>query len=131
MSNPWPYPIAPVLLDSKPQRRHESEGTVVLGSETDYADLSRLADEGALSRIVVADLDVLQDRDAAQALIDLKLRGVKIERAPDLFERANQKIWIEGLSAEALIFANGFSVSSSYRSLKRAFDLIASIVLLI
>jgi exopolysaccharide biosynthesis polyprenyl glycosylphosphotransferase len=107
------------------------ESTIVLKSQADYSDLARSAFEGTPSRIVITDLDILQDNHTVDALIDLRLRGVKIERAADSFERANRKVSIEALSAERLIFANDFSVSSLYRALKRVFDVVASFVLLV
>src|SRR4051812_39988677 len=94
-------------------RRQESEGTVIVGSQTmarrlyteivdqdsaaslrvgEYSDLQHLAQQGSVSRIVVADPELEQHGDVAQALIDLKLRGVKIESAVESFERANRKI---------------------------------------
>jgi exopolysaccharide biosynthesis polyprenyl glycosylphosphotransferase len=63
-------------------------------------------------------------------LIDLKLRGVRIETAADSFERVSRKIWIEGLSADQLIFANGFCPSKSYLLLKRFLDVALSAVAL-
>src|SRR5262249_24850524 len=78
-------------------RREESESTVMVGSEsilrklyneiadqevadhlrvTQYSDLSHLAQHGMLSRVVVAESDMQLDSTAAQALIDLKLRGI-------------------------------------------------------
>jgi exopolysaccharide biosynthesis polyprenyl glycosylphosphotransferase len=133
-------------------RRQEWEGTVIVGSEamaqklysdildrettdtlriTDYSDLSRLARQGGISRVVIADREIQQDSDAAQALIDLKLRGVKIERADESFERTNRRIWIEGLSPEHLIFADGFCVSNIYLGVKRLIDVVLSVTLLV
>ena len=133
-------------------RRQESEGTVMVGSEaivrklytemvdqetsdnlriTEYSDLGHLAQQGTVSRVVVAESDAQLDSIAAQALIDLKLRGIKIESALESVERMNRKIWIAGLSAERLIFANGFCASKSYLVLKRAIDVLLSSALLV
>jgi exopolysaccharide biosynthesis polyprenyl glycosylphosphotransferase len=132
-------------------RRQESDATVIVGSEsmaqrlyrqivnhettnnlyvTDYSGLRRLALQGAISRVVVADAGIQGQDDAAQALIDLKFRGIKIESAVESLERANRKIWIEGLSAEQLIFAGGFCASRFYLGLKRAIDIALSLVVL-
>jgi exopolysaccharide biosynthesis polyprenyl glycosylphosphotransferase len=133
-------------------RRQESEGTVIVGSDamaqklygdivdseisdslriTDYSDLTRLASQGGISRVVIADPEIQQDSNAAQALIDLKLRGVKIERAGESFERTNRRICIEGLSAEHLIFADGFCASNFYLGIKRLIDVVLSVTLLV
>src|SRR5205807_8356687 len=93
--------------------------------------LATLAGQGSISRVAVADPEIHQDSDAAQALIALKLRGIKIESAVETFARAKRKIWIEGLSAERLIFAGGFSASGPYLSLKRVLDIILSVGLLV
>jgi exopolysaccharide biosynthesis polyprenyl glycosylphosphotransferase len=133
-------------------RREESEGTVIVGSRdtahrlyshivdqdaggnlriSGYSDLEHVCRQKAVSRIVVADPEVNGDGGAAQALIDLKLRGIKIETADESFERAKRKIWIEGLSPERLIFARGFSASKIYLRLKRLLDITLSVLLLI
>ena len=126
-------------------------GTVIVGSETiarklyselaaqegpekfrvvDYMDLGGLSKRENISRIVVADEEIQQGSQAAQALIDLKLRGVRIESALESFERQGRKIWLEGLSAERLIFANGFCPSSFYLKAKRVIDLVFSVIML-
>jgi len=133
-------------------RRQEAESTVIVGSQaiaqrlyseiidqettdnlriTELSDLGRLAQQGPISRVVIADPDIQKEGAAAQALIDLKFRGVKIETAIESFERANRKIWIEGLSAERLIFADGFCASPFYLGLKRVIDVVLSVGLLL
>ena len=133
-------------------RGEDPEGTIIVGSETmarklyseivgqdhaanfrvlDYPDLNPLLQRETISRVVVADPEIRQESDAAKTLIDLKLRGVRVESAVESFERASRKIWIEGLSPERLIFANGFCPSKVYAALKRLGDLGLSIALLI
>jgi exopolysaccharide biosynthesis polyprenyl glycosylphosphotransferase len=129
----------------------EPDGTVIVGSETmvrklyseivghndgsnlrilNYADLTPLSQREEISRIVVADSEIGQESEAARTLIDLKLRGIRVESAVESFERLSRKIWIEGLSSERLIFANGFCPSRFYLSLKRLIDLALSIAVL-
>jgi len=133
-------------------RRQESEGIVIVGSNalahklyshiadqeakgtlriTDYSGLGRLAQQGTISRVVIADPELDQGEAAAQSLIDLKFRGVKIETAAESFERASRKICLEGLSPEQLIFADGFCASKFYLGVKRAMDIALSVTLLI
>src|SRR5262249_44511912 len=133
-------------------RTADSEEVVIVGSEvtarklyngiaeqdtgenvriSQYADLSRLVEQGSISRVVVADSEIRQGSDAAQALIPLKLRGIRIESPAESFERISRKIWIEGLSAERLIFANGFCPSRLYLSVKRFLDISFSLGLLV
>jgi exopolysaccharide biosynthesis polyprenyl glycosylphosphotransferase len=133
-------------------RFDDPAGTVIVGSEemarkiyneivereapeniriVGYQDLGRFAQEGNISRVVVADQDIQNEATAAQTLIDLKLRGVRIESALESFEKTGQKIWLEGLSAERLIFANGFCPSRIYLACKRVLDVVLSLVLLV
>jgi exopolysaccharide biosynthesis polyprenyl glycosylphosphotransferase len=127
----------------------DSEEVVIVGSEatarklyngiataenvriTQYADLRRLVEQGSISRVVVADPEIRQGSDAAQALIPLKLRGIRIESPVESFERISRKIWIEGLSAERLIFADGFCPSKLYLGVKRFLDIFLSLGLLV
>jgi exopolysaccharide biosynthesis polyprenyl glycosylphosphotransferase len=139
-------PIVRSLIKS-----HEPDGTVIVGSETmarklysdivdedtagslrivQYADLSPLSQRQSISRVVVADPEIHQEGDAAKTLIDLKLRGIRVESAVESFERASRKIWIEGLSPERLIFANGFCPSQFYLLLKRGLDVALAVLLL-
>jgi exopolysaccharide biosynthesis polyprenyl glycosylphosphotransferase len=127
------------------------DGTVIVGSETmvrklygeivghndaaslrilNYSDLTPLSQREAISRVVVADSQTGLESEAARTLIDLKLRGVRVESVVESFERLSRKIWIEGLSSERLIFANGFCPSKTYLALKRVIDLALSIALL-
>ena len=96
-----------------------------------YQDLGRFAGQDNISRVVVADHDIQSELGAAQTLIDLKLRGVQIESALESFEKVGQKIWIEGLSPERLIFADGFCPSKIYQGCKRVSDIILALLLLL
>jgi exopolysaccharide biosynthesis polyprenyl glycosylphosphotransferase len=96
-----------------------------------YQDLERFAQEENISRVVVADQDIESETAAVQTLIDLKLRGVRIESALDSFEKATQKIWIDGLSPERLIFAAGFCPSKAYLACKRVLDVVLALLLLL
>ena len=120
----------------------EAEGTVIVGSETmarklyseivdedagtlrvvKYTDLRPLFEREAISRIVVADPEIQEESDAT-VLIDLKLRGVRVESAVDSFERASRKIWIEGLSRGTTDICERFLSTAIYLFVKRVLDL--------
>jgi exopolysaccharide biosynthesis polyprenyl glycosylphosphotransferase len=133
-------------------RVDDEAGTIIVGSEemarklyseiiqrdapetiqiVGYEDLGRFARQQQISRVVVADRDIQHDSTAAQTLIDLKLRGVRIESALESFEKASRKIWVEGLSPERLIFADGFCPSKIYLGCKRALDILLALLLLL
>jgi len=131
---------------------YDTEATVIVGSQTmarklyseiveqeavgnlrvtDYADLGSLAQQGHVSRVVIADSEIQGDGETTHTLIDLKLRGTKIETAIEAFERTCRKIWIDGLSPSRLIFADGFSASKIYLGAKRCFDIALAALLLV
>ena len=133
-------------------RFEEPVGTVIVGSEemarrlyneiiereapeniriVGYQDLGRFAQDEHISRVIVADHEIQAETAAAQTLIDLKLRGVRIESALESFEKVSQKIWIEGLSPERLIFADGFCPSKIYLGCKRVLDIVLALLLLL
>jgi exopolysaccharide biosynthesis polyprenyl glycosylphosphotransferase len=132
-------------------RRREGEETLILGSDSrarklyaelmddeksgsvrviPYGELERFAGQEGVSRIVVADRGT-GSPGTAQALIDFKLRGVKIETAVESFEKKSQKIWLEGLSPEWFIFADGFNPSKLCLACKRILDVTLSAALLL
>jgi exopolysaccharide biosynthesis polyprenyl glycosylphosphotransferase len=133
-------------------RRKDSGETVIVGSallaqklykeliegdapeHVQIVDLSRLAalrDRKGISRIIIANAEIHGDAGATEALLDFKLRGVKIETGVESTERAIRKIWLEGLSAECLIFAQGFSPSKLYMACKFALDAALAAALLV
>jgi sugar transferase (PEP-CTERM system associated) len=95
------------------------------------SEIGSLANNRSLSRIVVSDPKIEENTKLAEALIDCKLRGVKIETPVDSFEKLNRKIWIQGLSPDWLIFARGFQPSKLYLCAKRAFDVVLALVVLV
>jgi exopolysaccharide biosynthesis polyprenyl glycosylphosphotransferase len=92
-------------------------------------DFSKDAIDDDVSRIVITDSALEPNLELTNALIGYKFRGVKIERAVDSYERASRKIWLEGLSPEWLILANGFSPSRAYLNVKRVIDITFAIIL--
>jgi exopolysaccharide biosynthesis polyprenyl glycosylphosphotransferase len=96
-----------------------------------YSDLDRFKEQSSLSRIVVADNEIQGGADTVHTLMDLKLRGVKVESATESFERSARKLWIEGLSPQSLLFANGFNPSKAYLACKRGCDVLFAIIFLI
>jgi exopolysaccharide biosynthesis polyprenyl glycosylphosphotransferase len=96
-----------------------------------YSDLSSLREQTSVSRIVVIDKEIQGDADTVHTLMDFRLRGVKVESASESFERMARKLWIEGLSPQSLVFADGFYASKSYLRMKRVFDVLFAALLLI
>ena len=132
--------------------RADQETTLIIGSEetarkiyndlavneppdsvfiAQYSDLNSLTKQSNVSRIVVIDSDIQGGADTVHALMDFKLRGVKVESATESFERTARKLWIEGLSPQSVVFANGFDASKAYLAFKRVFDVLFAVLLLI
>ncbi len=93
-------------------------------------ELHTIAGRDSISKIVIAG-EIEGNLELTNALIDYKFRGVKIESIVDSYERMSQMIWLEGLSPEWLILANGFSPSAAYLRVKRVLDVFCSVVLLL
>jgi len=84
-----------------------------------------------ISRIVVAEPAAHNSEDLAVALLDCKLHGLEVEQASESYEKLNSKIWLEALRPEWLVYSEGFSPSKYYLPLKRCFDLLAAVILLV
>ena len=95
-----------------------------------YEDLDRCVREQHVSHIVVADSEIGRESTAARTLIDLKLRGVRIESAVDSFEKASRKIWIEGLSSQRIVFGSGFCPSKFSLGCKRVLDIVLAFLVM-
>lgn len=91
-------------------------------------DLQKGPTTDDVSRIVIVDPQLETNSELTNALIDYKFRGVKIETIVDSYEKTSRKIWLEGLSPQWLVLANGFSPSVAYLRLKRVLDVILSVI---
>jgi len=93
-------------------------------------DLDFGMNPGSVSRIVVADPSRTSKRDLA-ALIDSRMRGLKVEQALESCEALCRKIWIEGLEPEWWIYSDGFVPTRPCRFLKHSIDIAGAIGLLL
>jgi sugar transferase (PEP-CTERM system associated) len=93
-------------------------------------DLQKSPKTDNVSRIVIVDPELETNSELTNALIDYKFRGVKIETVVDSYEKTSRKIWLEGLSPQWLVLADGFSPSAAYLRLKRVCDVIFSLIAL-
>jgi sugar transferase (PEP-CTERM system associated) len=66
-----------------------------------------------------------------QAILDCKLRGVRIEDWPAFYEKLTGKIVVQNLRPSWLIFSEGFTRTRATRLLKRALDLALSSLFLV
>jgi sugar transferase (PEP-CTERM system associated) len=96
----------------------------------DPARLQEIVTRERISRVVVAEQDEQNRTRLAAALVDARLRGLRVSDAQDFYERTFGRIWVDALSSEWFVYTDGFYQSKTGRFLKRAFDLVFSALLL-
>jgi sugar transferase (PEP-CTERM system associated) len=114
-------------VDDRPAHEvHLRNGFRVLGKTR---QLQEIAVAHQASTIVVA----LTERRGAfpmQAILDCKLRGVRIEDWPAFYEKLTGKIVVQNLRPSWLVFSEGFTRTRFTRLVKRVLDLGLSILFL-
>jgi len=64
-------------------------------------------------------------------LLDCKMEGIHIIDGPSFYERESRKVPLEMIQPSWMIFSDGFSSSSINAYIRRAFDIFASLILLL
>ncbi len=107
-------------------------GAVSNGSvnrETLGSRLVELGRDGRVDRVIVA----LEDRRSimpVRELLELRLRGIKVEDATGLLEKVSGKIEVDQLYPSWLIFSEGFRLSSAFLLVRRLVSVLISLALL-
>lgn len=104
------------------------EGALTL--EAVSLHLMELVKHKRVHRVIVA----MPDRRGTipvQELLQLRLRGVKIEEATSWLEKMSGRIEVEQLYPSWLIFAEGFRFSSAFMVIRRALSVLAAAILLL
>ena len=94
------------------------------------ADLFRWAVENDLDEIVMA-MDDRRRGFPMHELLECRLAGIDILELPSFLERETGKVRLDVLNPSWIIFGEGFNASPLQRALQRAFDLLASLGLLV
>jgi sugar transferase (PEP-CTERM system associated) len=102
-----------------------------LGPTVDFAQLNDIVMRDRISQVVVAEQDAQSREKLAGALLDCRLRGLQISDAVDFYEKFSGKIWVEGLSTQWFVFTDGFKQSNTSTYLKRSFDVIFALLLIL
>ena len=84
-----------------------------------------------INEIVVAVRNRRSEHFSIQELLKCKLYGVKVSDTETFFEREMGQVLMDSLQPGWLVFNDGFDQSRLRTSIKRAFDLFASVTLLI
>jgi sugar transferase (PEP-CTERM system associated) len=93
--------------------------------------LMAMANKYSVSEIIVAVGNRRNGSFPIQELLECKLNGVKVSDAAKFYERERGQIRVDSFHPSWLVFGEGFEQGLLRTSIKRAFDLVASIVLLV
>ena len=104
------------------------EGAVTL--ESVAADLMEVVEKAKVHRVIVA-MPERRGTIPMQELLELRMRGVKIEEATSWLERMSGKIEVENLYPSWLVFAQGFLRSSTFVLIRRLISITISLIGLI
>ena len=127
------------------RRRSDRRGFVVVGyvaAEGDdpagapasqriagFADLMTLCTEQRVDEIVVA-MDDRRRMFPMEQLLECRLEGVEIVELVTFLERETGKVRLDILNPSWMIFSEGFRQGRIHGTLERAFDIVASLILL-
>jgi sugar transferase (PEP-CTERM system associated) len=87
--------------------------------------------EYGIKEIIVAVREKRGGKLPLPQLLSCRLRGVKVLDLPHFFERTTGQVPVDSLKASWLIFGEGFRQDWARNAVKRAFDVIASLLLLV
>ncbi len=93
-------------------------------------DLATLADAQGIDEIVVAVRDQRGGVLPLRQLLECRTRGVRVHSMAAFSERLNGEVPLDSLKASWLIYGNGFAQGWLRTTVKRLFDISASLVLL-
>ena len=105
----------------------DTNGPLVLRGDQSLADIARAH---RVTEIVVGNRDRRQSLPINE-LLECKLAGTRVMDLTTFFERESGRIELESLNTSWLVFADGFDQGILKTWIKRAFDIAASIALLI
>lgn len=115
-------------------------GFIHIDSNKPRVDAQRIVDvdttlldlclENDIVEIVLA-MDDRRDHFPAAGLLECKMKGILVNNLSGFLERINGHIELEAVHPSTIIFSDGFTNAVKMNAAKRAFDVIASLVILI
>lgn len=132
-------------IDKKLRRKSDRRGFDIVGyalldNQNAQVDKNRIVEidsplleyvnKNSIEEIVVATSDI-QTRGKIDELVDCKLNGIKVLDILTFFEREAGQIRIDILDPAWLVTSDGFSQSRLRNMIKRLFDLVVSLILLV
>jgi sugar transferase (PEP-CTERM system associated) len=118
-----PYRIIGFLDDSPAAADMLPEKHVLLGK---IQDLDVLVEETRPDIVVVAQVD-RRGCFPTKALLECRLRGIRVEDWPTFYEKATGKILVSAVRPSWLIFSDGFVRTPRTEIVKRLFDITVSL----
>jgi sugar transferase (PEP-CTERM system associated) len=119
-----PFQIIGFLDDAPGAADMVPEGHLLLGK---IQDLDVLVEETRPDIVVVAQID-RRGCFPTKALLECRLRGVRVEDWPTFYEKATGKILVTAVRPSWLIFSDGFVKTPRTEIIKRLFDVSMSLV---
>jgi sugar transferase (PEP-CTERM system associated) len=119
-----PFRIIGFLDDAPGAADMMPEGHLLLGK---IQDLDVLVEETRPDVVVVAQID-RRGCFPTKALLECRLRGVRVEDWPTFYEKATGKILVTAVRPSWLIFSDGFVKTPRTEIIKRLFDIAMSLV---
>ena len=100
-----------------------------LGVALDLTGLDELLVRHRISRVVIAEASAQSRERLAAALLEPRLRGLRVDDAVDFYEELRGKIWVEALNPQWFVYSNGFRRSQTGIFLDRCFDVALALLL--
>jgi len=122
-----PFRIIGFLDDAPGAADMVPEGHALLGK---IQDLDVLVEETRPDIVVIAQID-RRGCFPTQALLECRLRGIRVEDWPTFYEKATGKILVTAVRPSWLIFSDGFVKTPRTEIIKRFFDITMSLAGLI
>jgi sugar transferase (PEP-CTERM system associated) len=102
-------------------------GVQVLGTVEELERVSRMTRPD----VIVVALTERRQALPLPAILDCKLQGIEVQDWPSFYEKLTGRILVTGLRPSWLIFADGFRSSGVTVALKRAMDVVLSVLALL
>jgi sugar transferase (PEP-CTERM system associated) len=119
-----PFQIIGFVDDAPGAADMVPDGHLLLGK---IQDLDSLVEETRPDIVVIAQLD-RRGCFPTKALLECRLRGIRVEDWPTFYEKAEGKILVTAVRPSWLIFSDGFVKTPRTEVIKRLFDITLSLV---
>ena len=117
------------FLAMRPSRHYVPESRVLTMKPDE--SLPSMVEKLAIDQIVIAVRDRRGGALPIEQLLECKAKGVKIMEMPTFFEREYRQVLLESLNPSWMVLGAGFRKDKLSSAVKRVFDLIASVALLV